>query len=263
MTITAAIITNKLPLSPLLLSSLSFANEIIVIIDTPISRHRERSVAIQKGDRLPRFEYETRNDNIGKIKIFFHPLNNDFSAQRNFALQKAKSEWVLFIDDDEYVGTELAREIIEAIKNSNFNGYLIKRLDVAYHTPLLHGETGNIKILRLARRTSGEFQRPVHETWKIDGRVGELRSPLYHHKDHFISEFISRMDQYGHIDSRILTTEGKPFSWLRLLIYPLAKFKLNYIFRAGFLDGTAGLFLAYLMAVQSLTVRVFQWQNQN
>ena len=60
----------------------------------------------------------------------------------------------------------------------------------------------------------------------------------------------------------MLTIEGKPFSWFRLLFYPLAKFKLNYIFKAGFLDGTAGLFLAYLLAVQSLSVRVFQWQQR-
>jgi len=247
-TITAAIITNKLSLNPLLLNSLSFANEIIIITDSP-PRHLEHRQGISLHP-------------LKKVKIFYHPLNHDFSAQRNFALQKAKSDWVLFVDDDEYVGTELAREIIETIKTSDFNGYLIKRLDVVYHTPFLHGETGNLKILRLGRRISGKFVRPVHEVWQIKGMVGELRSPLYHIKDHFVSEFISRMDLYGHIDSKILSTEGKPFSWFRLLIYPLAKFKLNYIFRAGFLDGTAGLFLAYLMAVQSLTVRVFQWQNQ-
>ena len=247
MTITTVIITNKLSLNPLLLNSLSFANEIIIITDSP-PRHLEHRQGISLHP-------------LKKVKIFYHPLNHDFSAQRNFALQKAKSDWVLFVDDDEYVGTELAREIIETIKTSDFNGYLIKRLDVVYHTPFLHGETGKIKILRLARRTAGTFHRSVHEVWRVSGGVGELSSPLYHIKDHFVSEFIDRLDRYGIIDARILSTENKPFSWFRLFIYPLAKFKLNYIFRAGFLDGTAGLFLAYLMAVQSLTVRVFQWQN--
>ena len=254
MTITTVIITNKLSLNPLLLNSLSFANEIIIIFDSS-NRHCEE--VLRRGSP----GYPLRVNLTPPTKIYFHPLNNDFSAQRNFALQKAKSDWVLFVDDDEYVGTELAREIKVAIKNSDFNGYLIKRLDVAYHTPLLHGETGNLKILRLGRRASGEFQRPVHEVWHISGRVGELSSPLYHIKDHFVSEFIGRLDRYGIIDAKMLTIEGKPFSWFRLLFYPLAKFKLNYIFKAGFLDGTVGLFLAYLMAVQSLTVRVFQWQN--
>ena len=258
MKITAVVLSKSPELNHFLLESISFVDEIIIIIDS-ISRHHIPQTPLRHCESRTRAVAISLHENT---KIFYHPLNNDFSAQRNFALQKAKSDWVLFVDDDEYVGTELAREIIETIKTSDFNGYLIKRLDVVYHTPFLHGETGNLKILRLGRRISGKFVRPVHEVWQIKGMVGELRSPLYHIKDHFVSEFISRMDLYGHIDSKILSTEGKPFSWFRLLIYPLAKFKLNYIFRAGFLDGTAGLFLAYLMAVQSLTVRVFQWQNQ-
>ena len=70
------------------------------------------------------------------------------------------------------------------------------------------------------------------------------------------------MALYGQIDSKILVSEHKPFSWFRLFIYPLAKFKQNYLFKAGFLDGTAGLFQAYLLAVQSLSVRVFQWEQR-
>ena len=242
MKISAVVLSKRWEPNPLLLDSLSFADEIIIVVDShsspPKSTHK-------------------------KVKLFCRELGNDFSAQRNFALQKAKSDWVLFVDDDEYVGTELAREIREAPDESKISGYLIRRHDLVFHQPLLHGETGKTKILRLGRRTAGEFARPVHERWTISGRVGELRSPLYHIKDDFVSQFISRMDRYAGIDSKILTLEGKPFSWFRLLVYPPAKFKLNYLFRAGFLDGSAGLFLAYLLSVQSLTARVFQWENKN
>ncbi|MEK7066629.1 MAG: glycosyltransferase family 2 protein [Patescibacteria group bacterium] len=238
---TAAIVLTKSPqVNHLLLESLSFVDEIVLIVDSA------PSTAIL----TPR------------QKIYFHPLNNNFAAQRNFALKKTKAEWVLFVDDDEYVGTELRNEIFHAIDSKEFSGFRLHRQDVVYHQPLLHGETGKIKILRLARRHSGRFVRPVHETWKVGGLVGDLRSPLYHAKDHFVSEFISRLDQYGQIDSQTLIREGKPFSWFRLFIFPLAKFKLNYFLKRGFLDGLVGLFLAYLMAVQSLSTRIFQWENK-
>ncbi len=241
MKLSAVIITNGPEINPLLLKSLSFADEIIIVIDGPDRKYKISNV---------------------KCKILFHPLNSDFSAQRNFALEKAAGDWVLFVDDDEYVGTELGREICEAIQNGHYSGYYLRRQDVVFHQPLLHGETGNIKILRLGKRHAGIFHRPVHETWQINGRVGEILSPLYHIKDHFVSEFTSRMALYGQIDSKILVSEHKPFSWFRLFIYPLAKFKQNYLFKAGFLDGTAGLFQAYLLAVQSLSVRVFQWEQR-
>jgi hypothetical protein len=142
-------------------------------------------------------------------------------------------------------------------------GFMIQRQDVCFHQTLLHGETGKTKLLRLAKKTSGKFIRPVHETWQIDGEVGELSSPLYHIKDSFVSDFIGRMIQYSNIDADILTKENKPFTYWRLFLNPKAKFIQNYIFRLGFLDGFAGLFSAYLMSVQSLTVRVFQWTKRN
>lgn len=241
MTVTAAIISRTADLSPILIKSLSFADEILIVIDSPVS---------------PPFKTSR------KTKIFHRSLNGDFAAQRNFALQKAKSDWVLFVDDDEYIGTELAREIKSVLTSNKFSGYLIPRLDVVFSQPLLHGETGSLKLLRLGRRTGGEYLRSVHETWKIVGRIGELTSPLYHRKDHFISGFLGRMTHYGQIDAPVLKSEGKPFSWFHLFFNPLLKFKINYFIKAGILDGLAGLFLAYLMGVQSLTVRVFQWENQ-
>lgn len=242
MTLTAAIITRKAVLNPRLLQSLSFADEILVVVDSPVKLPVKAS---------------------RKIKIYFRALNGDFAAQRNFALQKAKKDWVLFVDDDEYVGTELAREIKLALATNKYSAFLIPRLDVVFHQPLLYGETGHLKLLRLARRQAGQFKRSVHETWKITGRIGELSSPLYHQKDFFISGFLARMSQYSQIDAQMLSGEGKPFSWFRLFCYPLLKFKMNYFFKAGFLDGLPGLFLSYLLGVQSLSVRVIQWEKQD
>src|SRR3989338_11484544 len=90
-----------------------------------------------------------------------HPLNSDFAAQRNYALKKAKGAWVLFIDDDEIVSLQLAKEITE-ISNNNA-GYYLNRTDYYYNKPLRHGETAHVKLLRLAKKNAGKFTRPVHE----------------------------------------------------------------------------------------------------
>ena len=163
----------------------------------------------------------------------------------------------------EYIGTELAEEIKQIPPESSFSGYLLRRIDVCFHQPLLHGENGNTKLLRLARKSAGKFTRPVHEKWLISGKVGELSSPLYHLKNNFVSAFIGRMSYYSDIDAMVLTKERKPFSYLKLFLYPFAKFIQNYFLRRGYIDGTAGLILAYLMSVQSLTVRIFQWTKRN
>jgi len=241
MKLTAVIISKSEKINQLVLDSIKFADETIIVVDSPIKSHKKTD----------------------KINIYYRPLENDFASQRNFALKKAHGDWIIFVDDDEYVGTELQREIKQEISQTKYSGLLLNRIDVCFHQRLLHGETGNTKLLRLAKRNSGKFERPVHETWKVNGRVGELHSPLYHIKDGFISSFISRMIQYSDIDAPILTKENKPFSYLRLFLNPKGKFILNYFLKLGFLDGTVGLFSAYLMSVQSLTVRIFQWTKRN
>lgn len=241
MKLTVAIISKTEEINKFVLQSVNFADEIIVVVD----------------------QEEKKSKSIGKRHTFYHPLSNNFAEQRNFALQKANNDWVLFIDDDEYVSTELSREIKLLDTNKEIQGFLIPRIDVCFHQPLHHGETGNIKLLRLAKKSSGKFERSVHESWKVKGRVGELSSPLFHIKDNFISGFIDRMTQYSEIDSNILTKENKPFTFWRLFLNPKGKFINNYFLKAGFMDGLAGLFQAFLMSVQSLTVRVFQWTKRN
>lgn len=240
MKFSVAIISKSEKINPQVLGSVSFADEIVIVVDSSVKKTKK----------------------VGNIQYLFHPLDNDFAAQRNFALLYTHCPWVLFIDDDEYVSTELAREIQE-LDQSKYAGYKIKRTDVCFHQPLLHGETGHTKILRLAKKSAGKFIRPVHENWKIKGVLGELSSPLYHIKDSLISDFIGRMIHYGNIDATVLTKENKPFTYWRLLLNPKVKFIQNYFCRAGFLDGSIGLFSAYLMSVQSLTVRVFQWTKRN
>jgi glycosyltransferase involved in cell wall biosynthesis len=188
---------------------------------------------------------------------------NDFSQQRNIGISKAKGDWVLFIDDDEVVPPALAREIEKAIITDQYSAYYLKRLDRYFDKTLHHGETGNTRIIRLAQKNAGHFVRPVHEVWKVNGRVGELGSPILHQRKELVSPFIRKIAFYGPIDARSLNSEGKPFSYWRLLANPLAKFIYNYKIKLGFLDGYLGLFQAYLMSIQSISVRVFQWSTKS
>lgn len=195
-------------------------------------------------------------------KIIPHPLKN-FASQRNFALNKAKGDWILFIDSDEQISPRLSQQIQSVISKKNFlNGYHIPRLDIFYNQQLNYGETGDIKILRLARRNAGRFSRPVHEKWKLKGKTDHLTAPIFHHRTDLTSSFVNRMIKYSLPDAKQLTKENKPFAYWRVIAYPPAKFLLNYIIKQGALDGLLGLFHAYLMSVQSLTVRVYQWENR-
>lgn len=204
-------------------------------------------------------------DNTVKIakengaKVFFHPLNQDFAAQRNFGLEKAKGEWILFVDADERVSSALAAEISKIPpaggQISNPNGFYLKRKDSLFGRWLNHGETGSIKLLRLAKKDDGEWVRPVHEIWQVKGETGELNEPLLHYPHQNISEFLEEINFYSTIRARELYNQERKTSLLEILAYPLAKFFQNYFLKLGVLDGMPGFLVALLMSFHSFLVR--------
>lgn len=241
MSLTAVILTKQADSSLRKnLNLLTFADEILVITDQiPV-----------KNLSLPK-----------KINILHHSLNHNFAAHRNYALSKAKGGWILFLDEDELINSRLASEIKSAIKNDTLNGYYLPRYDSFYNQTLKFGETGKISLLRLGKRGEGQWIRPVHEKWQIKPPTGKLTNPILHQRQNLTTGFIERMILYCPIDARTLEKENKPFSYFRLFVNPISKFFLNYVLKLGFADGLLGLFHAYLMSLQSLTVRIYQWEK--
>ena len=80
------------------LKSLSFCDEILVVDDYST----DNTVEVAKKQNA---------------KVIEHSLNNNFGAQRNFAIEKVNNDWILFIDADETVTQELRNEILSILSN--------------------------------------------------------------------------------------------------------------------------------------------------
>ncbi|MCB0447226.1 MAG: glycosyltransferase family 2 protein, partial [Gelidibacter sp.] len=90
------------------IKSLSFVDELIIVD----SNSTDQTVTIAK--QL-------------NAKVFTRDFD-DFSSQKNFALQKASHEWVVFFDLDEIISKDLADEIQSKIKTSkNVSAFKVKR----------------------------------------------------------------------------------------------------------------------------------------
>jgi len=193
-------------------------------------------------------------------KVFKRHLNNDFAAQRNFGLEKAEGDWVLFVDADERVTNKLADEIKQVTQKSAYarncvNGFFLRRKDFIFGKWLKHGETANIRLLRLARKGSGEWKRKVHETWEIKGKASELKNSLLHYSHPTINDFLKQINFHSTLHAEALRDEGVRPSLFRLVTNPLGKFIQNYIFKFGFLDGTPGFIVAMMMSFHSFLSR--------
>ncbi len=203
-------------------------------------------------------------------KVFSHALKDDFSQQRNYGLEKTKSDWVLFVDADERVSEALASELstfpsarAQGEGNSQLStqyvGFYIKRKDFMWGKELKHGETGKVKLLRLAKKAAGEWEGKVHEEWKIKGKIGQLNSPLLHYPHQSITEFLKEINFYTDIRAKELYERGVRVNFFSIIAYPKAKFLFNYFLKLGFLDGVNGFIFALMMSFHSFLVRGKLW----
>lgn len=231
------------------LKSIFWCDEIIIVDDNS----SDNTIKIVK-------EFKHQN-----LKFFSHPLGNNFSKQRNFGLEKATNEWILFVDADERISEALACEIKNEILNSknNFNGFFIKRRDYMWGKELRYGEVGSIKLLRLAKKNAGVWDGKVHEEWKIKGEIGELKNVIFHYPHKSMDEFLKEINFYTTLRAQELFEKGVKANFLSIIIYPKMKFIQNFFFRCGFLDGISGLIFAMTMSLHSFLVRGKLWSLWN
>lgn len=190
-----------------------------------------------------------------KAVVYERHLNNDFAAQRNFALTKAKGQWVLFVDSDEIVPVTLREEIKKTLAAPEASGYLLRRQDTIFGHALHHGETSRVRLLRLGRKSAGLWERPVHEVWRIDAPVQELVSPLSHFPHPDVAQFLSEINRYSSLNAQYLFANKVRVTGTHILMYPVAKFFVNYVWYRGFADGMPGAIVAFLMSFHSFLTR--------
>ena len=217
------------------LNSLKFCGEIVVVDDYSIDTTIK--VARAHGAR-----------------IFRRHLDGDFAAQRNYGLAKTKGEWVLFLDSDEELASHGPRA------TGYYDGYYIKRRDFWLGREIKHGET-NIKLLRLAKKGSGQWIRRVHEYWDVRGQVGSFDAEIKHYPHPSLRDFIAEINSYSQIHADEIKKEGKSPSLSAAVFFPILKFLQNFVLRQGFADGVHGLVIAGIMSFHSFLAWSQLWLN--
>ncbi len=203
-------------------------------------------------------------DNTAKIaekagaKVLIHSKKNEFSGQRNWAMERAKNDWILFIDADEEVSEKLKQEIQSLRLLGDVVAYAIPRRDYFWDAEMKHGETKKARtngIVRLIRKGSGVWAGAVHETFIASRNVGKLNEFLNHYSHDSVSSFVQDINFYSTIRAIELAKEGRKVSAIELVFVPFGKFLYTYFLLGGFLDGAAGFVYSFVMSFHSFLVR--------
>ena len=174
-----------------------------------------------------------------------------YAGQKNFASESAANNWILSIDADEALSEGLDAEIMRIKKNGPaFSGYTMPRMAQYLGRWILHSGWYPDRKVRLFDRTKakwvGDF---VHETVKVDGRVGHLESNLLHFTCDSLSEHLRTLDRYTTLAAEELVFHKTKIGLSKLIFDPAWTFVRSYFLQRGFLDGVEGLTIAHMAAI--------------
>lgn len=199
-----------------------------------------------------------------KVKVIQNTFE-DFTKQRNLALSVAKNDWVLFLDGDERITTELEKEIIETIKNPEAkDAYYFYRIFFLGKKKIHFSGTQNDKNFRLFRKSKAHYSehKKVHETLEVNGSIGFLKNKLLHYSYENYDAFKNKMMSYGKLKGEELHLKGKKYSFFVHWSKVIFKFIKTYILKLGILDGIDGLKISYLQSLYvSETYRTLKKNN--
>jgi len=174
-----------------------------------------------------------------------------FAIHKNCPAEQAKHDWILSLDADEALSEALEGEIWNLKKNGPaHDAYTMPRMAQYMGRWILHGGWYPDRKVRLYDRNKarwvGDF---VHESVKVDGRVGHLESNLLHFTCDSLSEHLRTLDRYTTLAAEELVSRKARIGLSNLVIDPAWTFVRSYILKRGFLDGLEGLTIAHMAAI--------------
>lgn len=229
------------------LESLSFCDEIIVLDSD--SGDETRAIAAQHS-----------------ATIFIEAFRG-YGPQKQSAIDKANSDWVLLLDADEFLDIAAAEIIRKAIASDAVQGYRLPRREwLFWRWP--HAATRPNWQLRLFKKAKASMNLvAIHAAPEVNGRVENLQLNFYHSGEKSLEQKVEKINRYS--SGMLENKKSIRFLRLRILLYPYFVFFRFYVLKRYFLNGWAGYlaartqsFYAFLKYAKRLEQKKQQEQNK-
>ncbi|MFV0636509.1 glycosyltransferase family 2 protein [Mitsuokella sp. WILCCON 0060] len=179
-------------------------------------------------------------------KVSFRAWTDDFSAQRNFALEQTKADWVLYLDADERLNDELVENVNKIIHSEDMKyQYSMERKSVAFGTKFNHGVLKPDHVARMFPRTQVKWVHKVHEHPECSLPVKNLSGHIEHYTYKSWQHWEGKLCRYTTIWAEDAYKGGKKISLSGIFIHSIGGFFKMFVVRTGFLDGWMGTYMCF------------------
>ena len=181
-------------------------------------------------------------------------------GQRNAAIERALSDWILVVDADERgspaLGDEIARVVVAP---GGPRAFRVPRKNFFLGREVKHGGWETDRPVRLFRSALRYNASRVHEHVDLNGEVGELTTPLVHTPYASFDDYFEKLDRYSKWWAEDRHERGGRASALSVVFRPPARFVSMYLLRGAWMDGAAGAVLSALAAASVMAKYARLW----
>ncbi|MFI3239752.1 MAG: glycosyltransferase family 2 protein [Bacteroidales bacterium] len=168
-----------------------------------------------------------------------------FGVQKQYAVSLATNSYILSIDADETLDSDLREAIIKLKINGleKHHIYSFSVLNLYCGIPIKHcGWFPDTQVRLFDKRYAGWNLRDVKESvvYPKSLRVNLIDGYLFHYRCATPEEYVSKMNKIAQIDASILRADNNHGNIFKPRIMWLKTFIKYYIIKKGMIDGKAG-----------------------
>ncbi|MFT4737953.1 MAG: glycosyltransferase involved in cell wall biosynthesis [Cyclobacteriaceae bacterium] len=177
------------------------------------------------------------------VKVTQNPFEG-YKEQKNYALSLCQNEWVISLDADEELSSELQKSIKRLNSQTSENAFYVRRRTNFCGQWIMHCGWYPDKKIRLFRKSEGHIGgKNPHDRVIITDSVAvkPLSGDLLHFSYSTISEHVHQINRFSTIGAySAFEKHKKPNFIVQVLLDPIYTFVKKYILQLGFLDGYFG-----------------------
>lgn len=170
-------------------------------------------------------------------RIYKHH-EKDFGKQKAFGLQKAKCEWILFLDADERLSAQLRKEIQKLSESSKFVAYKIPYQNHFLGRQINYGGENYAMIRLFKKEYAVSHPSLVHEKVEIrKGSIGKMKHKIEHYSYQGLLQMYIKFTDYAVREAAQKAKKREKSTLAKLTLYPLHMFWARFFKDKGYKDG--------------------------
>ncbi len=193
-------------------------------------------------------------------KIFTRKFD-DFSAQKNYAIDRASHRWIFVLDADELISEPLREEIVRIVRTDKQEAYSVVSVNLFMDREMKHSGMGGHRKITLFPYSVRYAPARVHEKPDVEGlETVRLKGAIIHRTYRDYRHMLHKTDLYSTLWATDKFKSGKKASAPKILLKPGFTFFRHYILQMGFLDGISGLVFSGMRAFDSFLRLTKLWR---